>query len=189
MPATEAPGGLPDLSPLRRKDRRWVIEVIDGPNMSHLGKRDPAQFGAIASIGALQQAVRELGEALGVEVRTFASDYEGALLEHVHASAAETHGYIVDAGGLTTVSEGLRHALQETRRPVVEVSFYNAVAAGETSVLTPTVIGRVMGLREYSYLAALLGLVLSLDDETFLNPDAPDSPLVRRGGVPYAFRP
>ncbi len=72
------------------------------------------------------------------------------------------------------MSEGLRHALQETQKPVVEVSFYNLVANGETSVITPTVIGRAMGLRQYSYLAGLLALVLSLDDATFLNPTAPN---------------
>ena len=45
-----------------------------------------------------------------------------------------------------------------------------------------------MGLREPSYVAGLFGLVLALDDETFLNPDAPDSATVRRGGAPHSFR-
>jgi 3-dehydroquinate dehydratase-2 len=177
-----------DLSGLRSGAKRWTIGLIDGPNMPHLGKRDPRLFGTIGSIGELQRMVVAFGSALGVEVRPFASDYEGQLLEHVHATAASTDGYLVDPGGLATVSEGLRHALQETHKPVVEVSFYNLIANGEVSVFTPTVIGRAMGLRQYSYLAGLLALVLSLDDMTFLNPDAPDSVTVRRGGSPYAFK-
>jgi 3-dehydroquinate dehydratase-2 len=173
---------------MRTGNSRWVIGLIDGPNMLHLGKRNPRLFGSIASIEALQNLVVSFGSALGVDIRPFASDYEGAVLEHIHATAGSTDGYLVDPGGLATVSEGLRHALQETQKPVVEVSFYNMVANGETSVITPTVIGRAMGLRQYSYLAGLLALVLSLDDVTFLNPSAPDSATVRRGGSPYAFK-
>jgi 3-dehydroquinate dehydratase II len=183
---------LPDVSKnaleaIRRGKRRWVIGLIDGPNMKHLGKRDPRLFGKIGSIGELQELVVGFGASLGVDVRPFVSDHEGDLLEHVHASGGSTDGYLLDAGGLTTVSEGLRHALQETKKPVVEVAFYNLIANGEISVFTPTVIGRAMGFREYSYLAGLLGLVLALDDESFLNPDAPASPIARRNGQPYVF--
>jgi 3-dehydroquinate dehydratase-2 len=183
-----SPSAAKDISGLRTGRERWVIDLIDGPNMPHLGKRDPRLFGTIGSLTELQQMVIQFGAALGVEVRAFASDYEGDILEHIHAAAGTTHGFLVDPGGLATVSEGLRHALQETHKPVVEVSFYNLVANGETSVITPTVIGRSMGLRQYSYLAGLLALVLSLDDVTFLNPAGPDSVTVRRGGTPYSFK-
>lgn len=173
---------------VRRCDTRWKIEVLAGPNMAHLGKRDPRLFGAIASFDELRRLVERFAESMGVDVNVKVSDYEGELLEHVHATAVGADGYIVDPGGLTTVSEGWRHALQETHKPVVEVCFYNLIANQEVSVFTPTVIGRAMGLRQYSYVAALLGLVLSLDDETFLNPGAPESATVRRGGQPYAFK-
>lgn len=170
---------------LRQGAHRWIIDLIDGPNMRHLGKRDRRLFGTIGSIGELQDLVVDFGLALGVDVRPFASDFEGELLEHIHASASTADGYLIDAGGLTTVSEAMRHALQETRKPVVEVCFYNLAANNEVSVFTPTAIASAGGFRQYSYLAGLLGLVLSLDDESFLHPDAPASPTVRREGVPY----
>lgn len=173
------------LPALRVASRRWTIDLIDGPNMRHLGRRDRRLFGSIASLEELQRKVVGFGEALGVQVRVFASDYEGELLEAVHASAASSDGYLVDPGGLATVSEGLRHALQETRRPVVEVCFYNPHARAESSILTRSAIGCVTGFREYGYLAGLLGLVLSLDDTSFLHPDAPESPTVRRDGKPF----
>jgi 3-dehydroquinate dehydratase-2 len=177
--------GLPAL---RRTSRRWIIQLLDGPNMKYLGRRDPALFGSIASIEALHNLVTTFGAALGVQIDTFVSDYEGDLLKQVHGSAATADGYLVNPGGLTSVSEAWRHALAETRKPVVEVQFYNLATRNEVSVFTPSVIGRVMGFREYSYIAGLLGLVLGLDDETFLNPDAPDSLTVRRNGVPYAYK-
>lgn len=176
------------ISAFRHNDTRWKIKVLAGPNMAHLGKRDPRLFGSIESFDALAALLRRFADSMGVEIDIFVSDYEGELLEYVHANAAGADGFIVDPGGLTTVSEGWRHALQETHKPVVEVSFYNLIANNEVSVFTPTVIGRAMGLRQYSYVAALLGLTLSLDDESFLNPGAPESATVRRGGQPYAFK-
>ena len=184
----ESPDRGGPIKSFRHNDTAWKIKVIAGPNMAHLGKRDPKLFGSIESFAALDKLVRRFAESIGVDVEVFVSDYEGELLEFVHAHAAETDGFIVDPGGLTTVSEGWRHALQETHKPVVEVSFYNLIANEEVSVFTPTVIGRAMGLRQYSYVSALLGLTLSLDDETFLNPGAPESATVRRGGQPYAFK-
>jgi 3-dehydroquinate dehydratase-2 len=177
-----------DLSKLRQSDRRWIIEVIAGPNMKYLGRRDRRLFGDIASFEALQTKIVEFGTALGVDVRVFVSDFEGEILERVHQSAASADAYIVDPGGLATVSQGWPHALLETRKPVVEVTFYNPVANGEASVFTKTAIGRVMGLWEHSYTAALLALVLSLDDPSFLHPDGPDSETRRKDGTPYSFK-
>ena len=45
-----------------------------------------------------------------------------------------------------------------------------------------------MGLREHSYTAAPLALVLSLDDRTFLHPDGAESETRREDGTPYSFR-
>ena len=176
------------IKSVRHSDTPWKIKVIAGPNMAHLGKRDPKLFGAIESFEVLRKLLLDIAGSIGVDVDVFVSDYEGEILEYVHANASEADGFIVDPGGLTTVSEGWRHALQETHKPVVEVCFYNLIANSEVSVFTPTVIGRAMGLRQYSYVAALLGLTMSLDDESFLNPDAPESATVRRGGQPYAFK-
>ena len=176
------------ISGFRVNGRRWKIKVIAGPNMAHLGQRDRRLFGTIESFDALAALSHRFAESMGVDLDVFVSDYEGEILEYLHANAVAADGFIVDPGGLTTVSEGWRHALQETHKPAVEVSFYNLIANHEVSVFTPTVIGRAMGLRQYSYVAALLGLTLSLDDESFLNPGAPESVTVRRGGQPYAFK-
>lgn len=172
---------------LRTRHDAWNIHVLQGPNMKHLGQRDPRLFGAIESNDELHTQLQQLAGSLGVSVSIFASDYEGDLLERTHTTAADADGYLIDPGGLTTVSEGWRHALSETQKPVLEVHFYNLIAENEISVFTRTAIGRIMGLRQYSYLAGLLGLVLALDDDTFLCPQAPQGPTVRRGGAPYSY--
>lgn len=173
------------MNKLRRRTDEYLIRLIDGPNMSNLGRRDRRLFGAIESIDALHAMVSDFGKTLGVRVECFVSNYEGAILEHIHATAHDSDGYLVNPAGLTTTSEGMRHALQETKKPVIEVHFHNLTASGQSSRFSPSVLGMVSGLRQYSYFSALLGLVLALDDEAFLGPGEGET--VRRDGQPYAF--
>ncbi len=166
----------------RRRDRTHRIAVIDGPNMSNLGARSKKVYGDIRSLADLQERVRTFGAELGVEVENFASNHQGEILEFIHGSAERVDGYIINPAGLTTVGEAVRHALEETERPVVEVHFANihhgpsgsrGIPGGPlTSSFTHTVTGLSMGMREYSYLGALTALVLALDDESFLGPPA-----------------
>lgn len=157
--------------------RRWTIAVIDGPNMSNLGARDPGIYGPIASLDDLQQMVRSFADALGVNVVPFASNHEGEILEFIHRTATEVDGYIINPAGLTTYGEATRHALSDSRRPYVEVHFANIVqhftsvapgGAAYQSRFSATATGVVFGLRQYSYVGGLLALVLGLDDDTYL---------------------
>lgn len=167
-----------DFTITRSGDRKHRIAVIDGPNMSSLGNRSKKVYGPIGSLDDLKAWVQVFGAGLGVEVENFSSNYQGAILEYIHESAARVEGYIINPAGLTTVGEGVRHALEDTGRPSIEVHFAN-ISAGAggarglgggsiNSNFTHTATGMAMGLRQYSYAAALTGLVLALDDEHFL---------------------
>lgn len=167
-----------DSTGLRSGTKEHLIAVIDGPNMSNLGARNKRVYGKINSLGDLQKYVTETGRKLGVAVETFASNYEGAILEFIHESAPRVDGYVINPAGLTVVGEAVRHALEETGHPVVEVHFANVVAPPTAprglpggpweSRFTKTATGLSMGLRQYSYVGALTALALSLDDEEFL---------------------
>lgn len=162
----------------RALSTRHRIAVIDGPNMSSLGRRSQKVYGAISSLGDLQQYVVNYGANLGVDVETFDSNHEGDILEYIHESGERVDAYIINPAGLTTKGEGVRHALEDTGRPAVEVHFSNIQAgAGAarglgggsiTSSFTHTATGMCMGLRHYSYAGALTALVHALDDEDFL---------------------
>ncbi|MBY8862338.1 3-dehydroquinate dehydratase [Nocardia sp. CA2R105] len=162
--------------------RRHRIALIDGPNMSNLGARSRRMYGPIESLDALHKYVTSWADVLGVELEVFSSNYEGAILEFVHGSAASVDAYLINPAGLTIHGSATRHALLETQRPYVEVHFANAQGSATSdrgpvfgradSVFTPTATGLCMGLRQYSYIGALVGLVLSLDDADFLAPSA-----------------
>jgi 3-dehydroquinate dehydratase-2 len=162
----------------RRGDRKHRIAVIDGPNMSNLGARSKKVYGRIGSLDELKKFVADFGRDLGVEVENFSSNHQGDILEFIHESASRVDAYIINPAGLTTVGEGVRHALEDSQRPVMEVHFANiAASAGGArglgggsirSSFTHTATGLAMGMRQYSYLAALTALVFALDDEDFL---------------------
>jgi 3-dehydroquinate dehydratase-2 len=158
--------------------KQWRIGVIDGPNMPNLGNRSETIYGPIKSLADLQRLVREMADELGVVVTPFASNHEGEILEFIHRTAREVDGYIMNPAGLTTYGEATRHALDDTTKPVVECHFSNTARhfAGvvppylaQQSRFTYSATGLVMGLRQYSYLGALLALTLALDDADFLD--------------------
>jgi 3-dehydroquinate dehydratase-2 len=172
---------MPAHSITRRGDRRHLIAVIDGPNMSNLGARSKKVYGDIGSLDDLKAFVAGYATELGADVEAFSSNHQGDILEFIHESAARVDGYIINPAGLTTVGEGVRHALEDSGRPVMEVHFANisASAGGArglgggsiNSSFTHTATGMCMGMRQYSYIGALTALVMSLDDPSFLGGD------------------
>lgn len=185
MSSSEQQGGAPVGRPsdaagpgaLRSTgSRRWRIAVIDGPNMPNLGARDEGIYGPIASLADLREFVARIAAVVGVEVEPFSSNHEGEILEFIHAGAGRVDGFLINPAGLTFPGEATRHALVDSRKPYVEVHFSNLqrhiAAVDPTAQLrsrfTYSAAGLSMGLRQYSYAGALLGLALALDDESFL---------------------
>jgi 3-dehydroquinate dehydratase II len=162
----------------RTSHRNHRLVVIDGPNMSNLGARNKRVYGAMASLEALQNFCKHFGASLGVTVETFASNFEGAILEFIHESAQRADAYIVNPAGLTEGGIATKHALTESGRPFVEVHFANIVAPPTAprglpigpwhSTFSPSATAVMMGLREYSYAGAILALSMALDDQSFL---------------------
>jgi 3-dehydroquinate dehydratase len=147
------------LRELRRGSEKWEICVLSGPGVSR----------ELRAINLFDELIASWGCELGVHVSHFSSNHEGRLLEFIHATSERTNGYLVNPGGLASVGESLRHALRETERPVVAVHLHNA-SLNERSVFAPSVTGIFSGFQHFGYLGALLSLVLSLDDASFLGP-------------------
>jgi 3-dehydroquinate dehydratase len=148
------------LKNLRKGDRQWSIAILNGPNVSS----------DLSSVGNFDAVLKDWALDLGITIEHFQSNHEGKLLEFIHRSAATTNAYIVNPGGLTRVGESLRHALKDAKRPVVEVHFENKELAAR-SIFSPSVTCIFSGLRQSSYLGALVAVVLALDDPDFLHPE------------------
>lgn len=140
------------------------IEVLHGPNLNLLGTREPALYGT-ATLPEVDEQLERLGTELGAAVAAYQSNHEGALVDRVQATAGETDGYVVNAGGFTHTSVALRDALAGVARPFVEVHVTNIHAREpfrRESLLAPVAVGTVMGFGADGYLLALRGLVRHL---------------------------
>ena len=94
------------------------VLVLQGPNLDLLGSREPAIYGR-ETLDELHGRVRGHAATLGLEVETFQSNHEGALIDRLHERDFDVA--IVNAGGLTHTSVALRDALLGIQRPFIEV--------------------------------------------------------------------
>lgn len=137
------------------------VGVLHGPNLHLLGTREPEVYGE-ASLGDVDRALGDLASELGVELATFQSNHEGALVDWLVESAPAVSGFLVNAGGLTHTSVVLRDTLVGVGRPFVEVHLSNTAAREpfrHRSLLADRACGVVYGFGVESYLLGLRGLV------------------------------
>lgn len=97
------------------------ILIINGPNLSRLGKREPEIYGS-TTLDELEQSLVKKGQELNVKVDCFQSNHEGAMIDHIEKAAQEgVTGCILNAGGLTHTSVALMDAIKGCEIPTIEV--------------------------------------------------------------------
>jgi 3-dehydroquinate dehydratase-2 len=128
------------------------ILVLHGPNLNLLGTREPAVYG-YATLADINAKLTALGEELGATVRTLQSNYEGALLDALHAK--DFDACVINAGAWTHYSYALCDAISAIEKPVVEVHLSNTAARPEAwrhvSVISPVCKGTILGFGVHSY--------------------------------------
>lgn len=137
------------------------ILLINGPNLNTLGTREPDVYGNV-TLSEIEARVREKASALNVEVRTFQSNSEGALIDFIQAEAPDAAGIIINPGALTHYSFALRDALAASGLPAIEVhisNIYGREHFRRRSVTAACCWGIVAGLGWRGYVAAFDALV------------------------------
>ena len=134
-----------------------TIQVINGPNLGRLGKREPEVYGTTTHADLVALIEREAG-ALGVDVVVRQSDSEADLLTWVHDAADAGEPVILNPGAFTHTSIALRDACSELRAGLIEVHISNVHAREEFrhhSYLSGIATGVIVGLGVQGYLLAL----------------------------------
>jgi 3-dehydroquinate dehydratase-2 len=137
------------------------IAVLNGPNLNLLGVREPERYGT-ETLQEIEKRVRSRATELGVSVRWFQSNHEGAMVEAVQELRGQADGALINAAAYTHTSLAIRDALLAVRVPFVEVHLTNPFARGAVrrrSLLADLAVGVVAGFGGESYLLGLEAIV------------------------------
>ncbi len=126
-----------------RRGRLMIVQVINGPNLGRLGRREPDVYGDTTH-DQLAALIEAEAAALGLKAIVRQSDSEAELLDWIHGAADANQPVILNAGGLTHTSVALRDACAELSAPLIEVHISNVHAREEFrrhSYLSPVATG------------------------------------------------
>ncbi|KAA6232654.1 type II 3-dehydroquinate dehydratase [Chlorobium phaeovibrioides] len=137
------------------------ILVLNGPNLSRLGKREPAIYGH-TTLEEINVGIKKAFPDIAFDF--FQTEDEGELLEKLFQVEDEGGciGVLLNAGALTHYSIALRDAISAVGAAVVEVHLSNIYAREEfrsKSVISAVCAGVVSGFGEESYHLGVRALV------------------------------
>ena len=140
---------------------------MHGPNLNLLGLREPEIYGQM-TLERINEQLALKADALGVDLKYFQSNSEGALIDKLHEAREWAAGVVFNPGGYTHTSVAIRDAISAIGLPVVEVHLSNVHAREpfrQKSLIAPVCIGSIAGFGWRSYLLGLEGLLGKLNEK------------------------
>lgn len=136
------------------------IQIINGPNINLLGKREPSIYGS----QSFEDYLLELKKAYPqVEFDYYQSNVEGEMIDKIHQVGFDYDGIVLNAGAYTHTSIALQDAIRAVKTPVVEVHISNVHAREEfrhKSMISCACVGVICGFGLHSYRLAVEALLV-----------------------------
>lgn len=136
------------------------IQVINGPNLNMLGKREPDIYGN-SSLEDLNRYIAE--KCKDVTLEFYQSNIEGEIVDAIQKAADGYDGIVLNAGAYTHYSYAIRDAVASVNIPCIEVHISNVYGREEfrrNSVIAPACKGSISGFGADSYVLAVKSFVL-----------------------------
>lgn len=135
------------------------LEIINGPNLNLLGKREPEKYGT-KSFEDYLLLLRSQYPSIDFEY--FQSNIEGEIINTIHKVGFSYDGIILNAGGYTHTSVSIADAIASVKSPVIEIHITNISAREDfrhTSLISSSCAGSIMGFGLDSYRLAVEALI------------------------------
>ena len=135
------------------------IDIINGPNLNMLGKREPEKYGSLSFGDYLKALASRFPE---VVFNYNQSNIEGEIINEIQKSGKSSDGIILNAGGYTHTSVAIHDAIAAINKPVIEVHITNIYAREEfrhKSIISGNCKGTISGFGMDSYRLAVEALI------------------------------
>ena len=124
------------------------ILVINGPNLSLLGEREPEIYGN-DTLEELMMWLEASSDGRNHNFKFYQSNHEGVLIDAIHDERQWANGMIINAGALSHYSYAIRDAISSTGIPTVEVHLSDIMEREDfrkISVIKDVCVRQVYGL-------------------------------------------
>lgn len=98
------------------------IQIVNGPNLNLLGRREPGIYGSSSFEDYLPKLRARFP---GIEIEYFQSNSEGALIDKIQEVGFGCDGIVLNAGAYTHTSVALHDCIRAVSAPVIEVHISN----------------------------------------------------------------
>ena len=135
------------------------IDIINGPNLNLLGRREPEKYGHSSFEDYLVVLISRYPDII---FQYFQSNIEGEIINEIQKSGFSSDGIILNAGGYTHTSVSITDAIAAVNTPVIEVHITNILAREEfrhTSIIARNCAGSISGFGLDSYRLAVEALI------------------------------
>lgn len=136
------------------------IQIINGPNINLLGKREPTIYGSETFESCLEKLRKKY---VDIQIDYYQSNVEGFLIDRIQQCGFSADGIVLNAGAYTHTSIALQDAIRSITAPVVEVHISNVHSREDyrhISMIASACKGVIAGFGLNSYdlaIQALLG--------------------------------
>ena len=131
------------------------IQIINGPNLNLLGKREPGIYGSEGFESFFESLKTIFPE---VKLSYFQSNVEGEIINKLHEVGFSFDGVVMNAGAYTHTSVAIADAIAGIKTPVVEVhisNVYNREEFRHHSMMAKNCKGIITGFGLKSYELAI----------------------------------
>ena len=141
------------------------ILLIQGPNMTFLGRREPEFYGS-TSAAELDAMLSSHAKSHGYALDIFYTHVEGEAIARIYAAVdAGVQGLVMNPAGFLYSGYALGDCIRAAKLPYIEVHMTNIERRGKSSVLAEVCEGMIFGFGLQSYIMGLEAMLHLLDNQ------------------------